>query len=314
MPDLPRVAAGLAAAALLVTGCADPSAPASHERPSLAVSFFPVADAAGRIAGDAVEVVNLTPPGVSPHEVEITPQQRAVVESGGAVVYLGSGFQPAVQRLVDAVPDDVRTLDLLGVVELVPVTAPAPGVDEVDGEVLEGGADPHAWLSPRAFSAMVDEVTGVLVELAPGARAEIEAAGATYRAELAALDRDFRDRLTGCASTAVVTGHRAFEYLARDYGLTQIPIGGLDPAEEPDPRAIRAAAAAARAAGATTVFVEQELPPGLAETVAEEIGATTAVLGSIETITQGELDAGASYVSIQRDNLGALAEGLRCRG
>lgn len=314
MPVLPWLAAGIPVA-LLVTGCAGtPVTPDPDRPPAVAVSFFPMADAAGRIAGDAVEVVNLTPPGVSPHEVEITPPQRAAVESAGALVYLGSGLQPTVQRLADAVAGDVRTVDLLAAVELLPVTAPAPGFDEVDGEVLAGGTDPHVWLSPRRFSTMVGELAGVLGELAPSSRAEIEAAAAAYRAELAALDQAFDERLAGCDSTALVTGHRAFEYLARDYGLTQIPIGGLDPAAEPDPRAIQAAAAAARAAGATTVFVEEELPPGLAETVAREIGADTAVLGSIETITQEELDAGASYVSIQRDNLDALAAGLRCGG
>lgn len=305
------LAAGLAA------GCAPPvdSEEAAADRPSLAVAFFPLADAASALAGDAVEVVDLTPPGVSPHDVEMTPSQRADLERADAVAYLGAGFQPEIEQVVAELGDEVAAVDVLGVVELVPVTAPLPGVrGEVDGEVLAGGLDPHAWLSPPMFAQMVGRLSEVLVTLAPDARAPIVAAREAYLADLAALDAEFASRLSGCASTALVTSHRAFEYLAREYGLTQIPIAGLSGDEEPDPRTLEAITAAARAERVGTVFFEETLPPGLARTVAEEIGAGTAVLDAVETIARADVDAGASYLTVQRENLGALADGLRCGG
>ena len=260
-------------------------------------------------------MVNLTPPGIGPHDLEVTPQQRGDIERADAVLYLGSGFQPQVEDTVAELGEDVETVDLLGVVELLPVTAPLAGIQgEVDGEVVAGNKDPHAWVSPRVFTSMVEEVTATLTAVVPDRAADFEAAGAEYVAELAALDAEFAAGLTGCASTAVVTSHRAFEYLARDYGLTQIPIGGISPEQEPDPRTLEAIAAAAREQNVTTVFFEDVLPPNLSETVAEEIGATTDLLSPIETIPQEDIDAGATYLTIQRDNLERLVRGLRCGG
>ncbi len=314
------VALAALAVPLAVSACASGSdtadgGAAADDRPVLSVAFFPLADAASSIAGDAVEVVNLTPPGVSPHDLELTPQGRADIERADAVAYLGTGFQPQIEDVVGGLADDVVTVDLLGVVDLLPVTEPLAGVQgEVDGEVLEGGLDPHAWVSPRLFGDMVTELTDVLVELSPDSRADMEAARDGLLGDLTALDEEFATGLTGCQSTALVTSHRAFEYLARDYGLTQVPIGGITPEEEPDPQTLEAIAGAARAEDVTTVFFEDFLPPDLAETVAEEIGAEVDLLSPIETIEQADIDEGATYLSIQEDNLAALTEGLRCTG
>lgn len=107
-------------------------------------------------------------------------------------MYLGSGFQPQVERAVGQLAPEVVAVDLLGTVELLPVTAPLAGVPgEVDGEVLAGGLDPHAWVSPRRLATMVTELTGVLTRLAPQAAVELDAASTAYLAELDALDHEF---------------------------------------------------------------------------------------------------------------------------
>ncbi|MGF1654421.1 MAG: metal ABC transporter substrate-binding protein [Actinomycetales bacterium] len=298
-------------------GAAGQSADTAGEgdRATVAVSFFPIADAARAIAGDAVEVVDLTPPGVSPHDLELTPRTRGDLESADAVIYLGSGFQPQVEQVVDSLDGDVRAVNLLDVVELLAIQPPLAGVGgEVDGEVLPGDLDPHAWVSPQMFTTMVEEITTTLVGLAPDAEADIEAAGADFIAGLDSLDQEFAEGLADCESTVIVTSHRAFEYLARDYGLTQLSIAGITPDEEPDPRTLEAIANAAREKSVTTVFFEDVLPPDLSQTVAEEIGASTDLLSPIETISQEDIDAGATYLSLQRDNLERLSTGLRCGG
>lgn len=63
---------------------------------SVAATFYPSAEAATRVAGDRVEVTNLTPAGVEPHDLELTPDQVDDLEDADVVLYLGKGFQPAV--------------------------------------------------------------------------------------------------------------------------------------------------------------------------------------------------------------------------
>ena len=63
----------------------------------------------------------------------------------------------------------------------------------------------------------------------------------------------------------------------------------------------------------TTVFFEPLVSPRLAETVAREAGATTAVLDPIEGLTDDEADRGDDYFTLMRANLAALRKALGCR-
>ncbi|MCB1953937.1 MAG: hypothetical protein KDF61_18245, partial [Rhodocyclaceae bacterium] len=57
---------------------------------------------------------------------------------------------------------------------------------------------------------------------------------------------------------------------------------------------------------------EENLPSDLSRTVADEIGASTAVLDTLESPSQAALDTGEDYDSLMRANLVVLREGLRC--
>ena len=69
-----------------------------------------------------------------------------------------------------------------------------------------------------------------------------------------------------------MTAHAAFSYLARRYGLTQVPITGIDPSAEPDPGRLAGVVDLIRRDGVTTVFSESLLPPALADTLATSSG------------------------------------------
>lgn len=227
--------------------------------------------------------------------------------------FLGRGFQPSVEKAVSALSESVRAVDLLDSVELLPVTPQLEGtVGEVDGEVLDGNTDPHVWVDPTNMVALTDTVASTLAELRPADAVTFDAGARAYEAQLAALGDRFSTQLATCASRTIVTSHRAFEYLARRYHLEQIPIAGISPDEEPDPKSLQAVAEAAKADGVTVVFFEERVPAALSETVAREIGASTDALDPIETITQDRLDAGESYLTIQTANLAALVKALRC--
>jgi zinc transport system substrate-binding protein len=109
-----------------------------------------------------------------------------------------------------------------------------------------------------------------------------------------------------------VTAHAAFGYLARRYGLAQEAIAGVSPESEPDPRRLAGLADLVRATGTTTVFTETLVSPKVAETLAREVGVTTAMLNPLEGLTADELKAGETYSSVMRDNLETLAGALAC--
>ena len=55
-----------------------------------------------QIGGDGVDVRNLTPPGVEPHDLELSGATSATIADADLVLYLGGGFQPALEDAIDA--------------------------------------------------------------------------------------------------------------------------------------------------------------------------------------------------------------------
>jgi zinc transport system substrate-binding protein len=307
---MPRrlLAAVLALATL--AGCGGRAAAGGFDDGKLNVvtAFYPLEFLSERIGGDRVTVTDLTKPGAEPHDVELNPRQVGHVADAGLVVYL-RGFQPAVDAAVRQEAKD-RAFDVATAVSLLPLAdgtdgRPAPGADHPE---TADGMDPHVWLDPVRFAAIADRLAERLGQADPAHAAEYTARAATVHTELDALNAEFAAGLQTCARREVVTSHSAFNYLATRYGLTQIGITGISPEAEPAPRRLGKVAAQARATGTTTIFFETLVSPKVAETVAREIGARTAVLDPLEGLTE----PGGDYFSVMRGNLAALEQALGC--
>lgn len=285
---------GVLAAVLLSAGCGGGGEEARAGAAKRVVAgFYPLAFAAAEVGGDRVRVRNLTPPGAEPHDLELSPGDVRDVLQADLVLYLGGGFMPALERAV--AERHGPSLDLLAGQS----TGPAPG-----GGGTSVGPDPHVWLDPPRYARMVRAIGAALGEQERAARLE-------HR--LRALDRELRRGLARCGRRQIVTSHAAFGYLARRYGLEQVPLEGLSPEAEPSARGIERLVRAVHATGATTVFFEPLISPRLAETVAREAGVRTAVLDPLEGLTEAQRAAGADYFSVMRGNLFALRKALACR-
>jgi zinc transport system substrate-binding protein len=270
----------LLAVLLVLAGCASNDEASSLEPHRYVASFYPLAWATRQVTREpSADVVNLTPPGVEPHDIELSPSDLETIRDAELVVYVGGGFQPALE---DAVASrDGRSLDL-----------------------LREGEEAHIWLDPIRFAHAVERI----------ARA-VGGAGSAYDEirELKRLDREYRTGLADCDRRTIVTTHASFGQLARRYGLTQVSLAGRSPEAEPSPRELEELVEQVRASDATTVFAEPLVSDEVAETVAREAGAAVATLDPIEGLTQERLDAGEDYLSVMRSNLAALREALGCR-
>jgi zinc transport system substrate-binding protein len=266
-------------------------------------SFYPLAEAAEKVGGDRVEVTNLTPAGVEPHDLEIDPDQVDRILDADVVLYLGEDFQPAV---ADIAGDVDGALDLLSTLDLDEASA-----DDGDGHD-EGAVDPHFWLDPTLMASAVGEIEAALADASPDDADTFAANASAYADELAALDDEMSAALADCESDQIVTSHAAFHYLAERYGLTQVAVSGLSPEAEPDPDRLGELADLIDDEGITTVFYETLVAPDVAETLAREADVDTAVLNPLEGLSDDEVEAGDDYQSVMRANLDALTTALRC--
>ena len=98
------------------------------------------------------------------------------------------------------------------------------------------------------------------------------------------------------------------------YGLKQLSLAGRTPEAEPDAAELERLVATVEASGATTVFAEPLVSPGLAETVAREAGVDGRSSTRLEGLSEERLDAGRRLlIGDARRTSRRCAKALGCR-
>jgi zinc transport system substrate-binding protein len=272
------------------SGCGS-TATSTDEVPTVVASFYPLAFVAEWVGGPDVQVVDLTPPGVESHDLELTPRQVGDIASADLVVYQ-KGFQPAVDDAVEQNASGIE-LDITEVASL----------DDLTG-------DPHVWLDPTRFAAITQEVADALGDVAPAKADAIQGRADELVGELTALDEEFQAGLANCERQVVVTTHEAFGYLGDRYGLDFVGISGPEGDAEVSPARLREVQDVIENWNVTTVFSERLASPEVADTLAADLGTTTAILDPIEGLTKET--EGEDYLTLMRTNLGALRKANGC--
>ena len=320
------VAACAAATALALSACSpsastgDKTSKASKDGTlTVMASFYPLKYLTEKVGGEHVTVTSLTPDGAEPHDLELSPKMVDSLASADAVVYL-AGFQGAVDEAIEQhAPTTV--IDVSSAAQLVAIdsTSNHPGEDEGTDEAQSGEAqsgeaadhdhehadhdhhhdmsmDPHFWLDPARMANAATLVGDKLAEADPTNAETYKANAQALNEELTSLGDNLVAKTSTCQIKTFVTAHTAFGYLADRTGLTQVGISGLDPESSPSPARLAEIGKIVKDQGVTTIFTEALIDPKVEQTLATDLGISTAVLDPIESQT----DSSKDYAEIGR--------------
>lgn len=259
---------------------------------TVVAAFYPLAWLARQIGTDHVVVRDLTPAGAEPHDIEIDADGVDAAQQADVAIVMGRGFQPAVEAAAKG--------------------RRAGTVSILDQVLNVNGDDPHVWLDPVMMDRMATGVAKALAAAKPALAPGFNASLANLHTQLTALDAEYHTVLSTCRRKDLVTSHEAFGRLASRYGLHQEGIAGFSPDAEPDPKRMAKLADLVKQRGVTTIFTEELLPTKLADTLARETGATTAVLSPLESLTVTQKAVGGDYLSVMKANLALIRTALGC--
>jgi zinc transport system substrate-binding protein len=340
---------GLAAALAATTGCASQSGGMIQEdKVNVVTSFFPLYDFARTIGGEHVNAINMIPAGVEPHDWTPKSQDMANISKAQVFAYQGAGFEGWTEDVLGGI--DTKGLVIVEAsrgIELMEASESSHGeeahadehaeehtdehadeahadehaeeahADEPASEHTEGDGhdhgefDPHTWLSPRSAIQMASNLLEGLKQADPAHADEYERNFETLEAELVGLDEAYSDRLSKAANKEMVVSHQAFGYLARDYGLAQMPIMGITPDGEPTAQDLKNISDFVKEHNVTYIFTEALVSDELAKTLANDLGVETLPLHPLEGLTEAEQAAGETYVTLMEKNLEQLAKALQ---
>lgn len=174
-----------------------------------------------------------------------------------------------------------------------------------------GAYDPHAWLSLANAKLYVETIANALSAADPEHAEQYVANQAAYAAEIDTLDSEVREILGAIPEEkrVVVTSHNAFQYFARDYGLTFLAPQGLSTEAEAAAKDVAHLIEQMRERGVQAVFLENISDPRLLEQIARETGAT--IGGTLYPGALSEISGPApTYLDLMRHNARTIATAL----
>ncbi|MCS1352721.1 metal ABC transporter solute-binding protein, Zn/Mn family [Mechercharimyces sp. CAU 1602] len=287
-----------------------------QERLLVFTSFYPLADFADKIGGEHVEVTMIVPAGVDPHEYEPSAKDLAHLSKADVFLYNGAGFESWAQRATSMLEKEesvvVATIhEALAEESEMNEEAHHDEHDEHEEEEHDhGGVDPHVWLDPLRAQAQAKVIRDALIEADPDHRTEYEDNYAQLYERLQGL-HDQIDRIAQQSTHKhFVTSHAAFGYLAERYGLQQLAVHGLVPADEPSAKELEEVITSIRELGVEVLLIESLTASRAMSVIERETGVRTLSFHSLEGLTKTEVQMGEDYFSIMETNIAHLREAL----
>lgn len=162
----------------------------------------------------------------------------------------------------------------------------------------------HIYGLTRALvKVQLKVIKDALVKIDPKNKSYYEANYKSYLRKIEELDREIKNTLARCKKKVFVTSHNAFSRFAERYGLKQIPITGLTPESEPNPKDLVEIVETVKRYKIKYIFTEPLMSPKIAQSISKETGAKILVLDPIEGLSESDIKSGKNYLSKMRENL-----------
>ena len=286
------VAAALLAAVAGISACGGSG---DNEGQTIAATTGITADLAERVAGPDADVEQIVPDGASPHDYELSAQDRQKLEEADVVIANGAGLEAGIP--------------------LDEVDAPSWMLADHAGELFpfeEGGDDPHVWMDPTRVADALPSLADSLADADPDRGDEYRRRAREYERELRTLDRELAGRLTPVPhrNRELVTSHDSLAYFADQYhfevAATAFPSTGAE--AEASAEQIQAVEDAVRESGVPAIFAQEGDDPETLRLVGEETGVDV----EYGLLVESPSSAG-SYEKMLRRDAELIADSLRAR-
>lgn len=287
--------------AALFAGCGnDAPKEQGNKKVQVVTSFNAMTEFVKAIGGDKVEISTIIPDGTEPHDFELKPENMKQLASAQVFVMNGLGMEPWSEKAIEAAKND----------KLITVIA-SDGVEAIkntDPEEIEehGDYDPHTWLSLKNTKIEVKNIKDALVKADPTHKDYYEKNYTDYVAKLDALINKYEPQFSAAPHKNFVTGHAAFGYLCRDFGLEQNSVEDVFAEGEPNAAQMAELIEYSKEHNIKTIFAEEMASPDVSKTLAQEVGAK---VETIYTMESNEDDK--SYLERMDENLSKILASLQ---
>ena len=301
-----RLIAALLCLCLMLCGCtAQPEKPHDETKLQIVCTSFPAYDFAREIAGDRAELTLLIKPGSEVHSYEPTPKDMIRIQESDLFICNGGESEQWAKTLITP---DLNTIYMMGCVDTVEESA--DGI--YNAEDGEPELDEHVWTSPLNAIKISEEICNALCKLDTDNAEAYKTNFTAYKAQLMALDREFRQVIKNSGKHTLVFADRfPMRYFALEYGLDcYAAFPGCSSETEPSAKTVAYLIDRVRENKIPAVLYMEFSNQKMADVICEDTGCKKLPFYSAHSVSAEQFEQGVSYLDLMRINLNSLKEAL----
>lgn len=301
-----RLIAILLCLCLMLCGCtAEPEKPHDETKLQIVCTSFPAYDFAREIAGDRAELTLLIKPGSEVHSYEPTPKDMIRIQESDLFICNGGESEQWAETLITPKLNTIYMMDCVDTVE-----ESADGI--YNAEDGEPELDEHVWTSPLNAIKISEEICNALCKLDTDNAEAYKTNFTAYKAQLMALDREFRQVIKNSGKHTLVFADRfPMRYFALEYGLDcYAAFPGCSSETEPSAKTVAYLIDRVREDKIPAVLYMEFSNQKMADVICEDTGCRKLPFYSAHSVSAEQFEQGVSYLDLMRINLNSLKEAL----
>ena len=305
------ILASILAMSVFASGCSKKAeSNVDNDKLTVYTTVFPVYDFVRNIGQDKVNLNYIIPPGVEPHDYEITPKVLKDIQNADLLIKNGLG----IDNFVDKIESESDLKIVTASEGITPLTYSEEEEhdhdhdheEEISDEHNHGEYDPHVWLDIDLAIKECTNIKDALIESDEENKEYYEENYNSYIKELENLNTKYNKELKNITKNDIIVSHDAYGYLCEKYDINQISITGISANQEPSLSKISEISNYVKDNNIKYILFDGLVNPKVSQTIANEANIDTAILYSIDGLTKKDFDNNASYVSLMEKNLETL--------
>lgn len=265
------------------------------DRLRVGVTISPLKYFAEEIGKDKVDVFSIIPDGSDAHTFDPKPKDLNELINSDIFIYNGLGMEEWIDSVLTTVDSEkVKIVEATNGINPITINEEDHEHEEIeddhdheeeshDHEHSHGGLDPHTWLSLSDAIIEAENIKDALVEVDPENKTYYEENFEGLKKSLSDLKSEYEDKFKELSNKNFVTGHAAFAYLCRDFGLNQESIADVYGEGELTAKSLENLVNYCKEHNVEVVFSESTASEKEAETLAKEVNAEVVKIYSLET-------------------------------
>ena len=278
-------------------------------------TIFPPFDFAKNVGKDKVTLTLLQSNGADLHNFSPTVKTLEALSKADVFICVGGTSDTWVDQALSAAGNaDAVVIKLTSEVELMnaELSSDWDGHDHSEHEHEHVG-DEHVWTSLRNVSTIVSKIATVFSQKDPENASFYTSNAENYQAELSSLDAEYGQAVSNATHKTLVFADRfPFVYLTHDYKISYYAaFGGCSTETNATIEMRKTLTDAVKASSLPAVItIDGSSDTSLADAICADTGCVKLKLNSMQSITRADIENGASYLQIMKDNLNVLKQAL----